>query len=90
MRRDDAVTCLKEINANFKDLFANAIALIESKQDDQLSRGYRLHIKMVIDDDCKKQIKAIAAKHGLSVREAVAELIIYRPKEVTGELSRVP
>jgi hypothetical protein len=86
MNRDEAVACLKEIDASYKGIFANAISLVKSKPDNPISTGYELHIKTALDAETKIQLKGVAQKKGLELIEEKDEVIIYKPKVVANAL----
>ena len=78
MKRDEAISCLKEISVAYKD--ASAVTLTESKATDA-SIGYQLHITAslasVID---RELVKGVIEKHNLSIREENGEVVIYKAK----------
>lgn len=86
MRRDEAVACLREIDASYKGIFSNAVSLVKSKADSLISTGYELHIKTALDVETKIQLKSIAQKKGLELIEEKGEVIIYKPKVVANAL----
>jgi hypothetical protein len=51
--------------------------------DEQNSTGYQVHIKTVLDSETKQQIRNIAEKHSLALKEEKGKLVIYKPKVVT-------
>lgn len=67
MRRDEAVACLREIDASYKGIFSNAVSLVKSKADSLISTGYELHIKTALDVETKIQLKSIATKEGFRI-----------------------
>ncbi len=81
MKRHEAITCLKEINATCRNMSADAVSLVNSKPNDDLSMGYQVHIKTVLDGETKLQIQSIAEKHSLAIKEENGKVVIYRPKE---------
>ncbi|MCW3995532.1 MAG: hypothetical protein NWE98_05225 [Candidatus Bathyarchaeota archaeon] len=82
MRRDEAITCLKEIKDTCRDLLADAVALVGSKPDD-LSKGYQVHIKTILDSETKRQVEKIASKHSLALKEEQGKIVIYQPKNAS-------
>jgi hypothetical protein len=83
MNRDEAVVCLKEITNSCIDLSPNAVTLVNSEPDDPLSTGYRVHIKAVMDNYIRQQIRNIVENRSLKLKEENDELVIYQPKIVT-------
>ena len=80
MKRHEAVTCLKEINNSCNQMSPDAVALVDSPLDDQLSTGYQVHIQTVLDTETKSQIQSIAQKRSLAVKEDKGKVVIYQPK----------
>jgi hypothetical protein len=80
MKREEAVTCLKEITAFCTNMSPNAVTLTDSTQS-SLSVGYQVKIKTVLDVETKQQVQEIAKKYNLALKESEEEIIIYRPKE---------
>lgn len=83
MKRHEAVTCLKEINDSCSGMSPDAVALVNSRPDDPLSTGCQVHIRAVLDNQTKQQVRNIAQKHSLAVREEKGTVVIYEPKEIT-------
>jgi hypothetical protein len=81
MKRHEAVTCLKEITNTCANMSPDAVALYSSKPDDSLSEGYQVHIKTALDDETEQQMRNIAKKHSLTLKEEKGKVIIYKPKE---------
>jgi hypothetical protein len=81
MKRDEAVTLLREISNSCHNLSPDFVSLIKSKPDDQLSVGYQLHIQLAPDVEVLERISVIASKNCLAIsREDGKEIIIYKPK----------
>lgn len=81
MKRDEAVTLLREISSGCHNLSPESILLVETRRDDQQSVGYQLHIRMALDGQAVQEIRAIALKNRYAVHEEKGEaIIIYRPK----------
>ena len=83
MKRHEAVTCLREINDTCKNMSPDSVTLFYSKPDDQLSTGYQVHIKAVLDSETKQQVRRITEKHSLALKEEKEKVVIYQPKEIT-------
>ena len=83
MKRNEAVTFLKEITNTCESMSPDSVTLFRSKMDDQDSVGYQVHIKTVLDSETKQQVRNIAEKHSLALREEEGKIVIYKPKEVT-------
>jgi hypothetical protein len=56
------------------------VALVDSKQDDQLSIGYQVHIQGVLDHDTRTKILRIVSKYDLALKEEPSKIIIYKPR----------
>ena len=82
MKRNEAVICLKEINLTCQNMSPDAVALVNSKPNDQTSVGYQVHIQTVLDRETKRQIQGIADKRCLALREEKGKVVIYQPKAV--------
>lgn len=82
MRRDEAVTCLKEITSTCTNMSPDSVALVQSKPDDPLSVGYQVHIETVLDQETERQLEDIAKKLHLALKKEKDKVIIYKPKAV--------
>jgi hypothetical protein len=81
MKRDEAVTLLREINNNCHNLSPDSVSLVKSRPEDQLSVGYQLHIEMAVDSETEHQLRFITSKHGLSIHQEKGQrIIIYKSK----------
>jgi hypothetical protein len=80
MKREEAVTYLKEITRVCENLSPHAITLTSSRPADALSAGYQVRIKTELDEESKRQIQVIVEKNNLAIAEENGEIIIYRPK----------
>jgi hypothetical protein len=83
MKRHEAVTFLKEITNTCGSMSPDSVTLFRSKMDDQDSVGYQVHIKTVLDSETKQQVRNIAEKYSLALREEEGKVVIYKPKEAT-------
>lgn len=83
MKRDEAVTFLKEISTACSNLSPNSVALVNSEYNDPLSIGFQVHIQTVLDTEDMKRIKNIAANHRLALKGDKEKIIIYQPKAAT-------
>jgi hypothetical protein len=88
LKRQEAVTCLKEINAA-TGISPEAVALFPSKAEDN-STGYQMHIKIAIDSKTKQTLQNIAEKYGLSVKEEEGKVVIYESKRIQKQLNTLP
>jgi hypothetical protein len=69
VKRDEVVTCLKEITVTCTSMSPDSVTLFNSKPDDLDSTGYQVHIKAVLDNETKQRLQNIAEKHSLALRE---------------------
>jgi hypothetical protein len=83
MNRHEAITFLKEITNTCGSMSSDSVTLFHSKVGDRDSIGYEVHIKMVLDSETKQQVRNIAEKNSLALREEDGKLVINKPKEVT-------
>lgn len=83
MKRDEAISVLREISGCCQNLSPDSILLVEAQLDDQPLTGYQLYIKMTLDLITVEQIQAIALRNSLAVCEEKGEgIIIYKPKKI--------
>lgn len=82
MKRDEAVTFLKEITTTCTDMSPDSVTLFPSQVNDPISTGYQVHIKTVLDGETKQQIQSIVEKYRLAFKEENGKVVIYRPKVV--------
>jgi hypothetical protein len=80
MNRVEAVALYKEIITLCQDLAATAVSLVESKPDDPTIEGYQIRINATLDTESAKQIKIIARKYKLILKEEKDEIIIFKSK----------
>ncbi len=80
MKRNEAVTCLKEISASCNGMALDWVALVESKSSDPQSIGYQVHIHTFIDIETRRRLQSIAGKRSLVLREEKDKGVIYQPK----------
>ncbi len=83
MKREEAITFLKEITSTCGFMTPDSVDLFRSRTDDQNAVGYQVHIKTVLDAETKRQVRNIAEKYSLALKEEEDEVVIYRPKEAT-------
>ena len=83
MNRHEAVTFLKEITNSCANMSPDSVTLFHSKMDDPNSMGYQVHIKTILDNETKQQIRNIVEKHSLALKEEKDKVVIYKPREVT-------
>ena len=77
MKREEAISCLKEISAVYID--ASAVTLSLSKPT-EASIGYQLQIKAPSASADINAIKHIINKRKLALREENESIVIYEPK----------
>lgn len=83
MKRDEAITLLREISSGCQNLSPDSILLVKAQYDGEGSTGYQLHIHMALDGTTVGQIQAIASRNRLAVHEEKGEgIIIYKPKTI--------
>jgi hypothetical protein len=84
MKRDEAISVLREISGCCRNLSPDSILLVKTQIDGERSAGYQLHIHMALDGSTVEQIRAIASRNRLAVHEEKGEgIIIYKPKTIT-------
>jgi dihydroxyacetone kinase len=81
MKRQEAIAIYEEIMKLTKCMGSNAYNLKLSKKDDQTSVGYQIRITTSVVNEIMEQIKEIAKKHNLAVKEEKDEIIVYKPKK---------
>ena len=81
MKRDEAISFLKEITTVCSAMTPDAVTLCISEINDLNAVGYQVHIKTVLDSKTRQQIEGIAKKHCLVLKEEHDEVVIYRPRE---------
>ncbi len=86
MNRHEAVSYLREITINCQNLSPESVELVNSQTDDTLCAGFQIHIQTVLDHDTLLQIKRIAEKNCLAVKEEKGKVIIYQPKVAAAPL----
>ena len=74
MRRQEAVTVIKEIGSSCKLLNPSGIDLEQANA----AGHYEIHIKSSVDDQNWQCLKAIAKKYSLGIKLTDKTLIIYR------------
>jgi hypothetical protein len=79
MKRHEAISCLKKIQKACSNMSPDAVALVDSKPDNNLSVGYQIHITGTLDQYTKKKIGAITSKNQLAMHEDNEKIIIYKP-----------
>lgn len=81
MKREEAISVLREISGSCQSLSPDSVFLVKAQLNDELSVGYQLHIRMALDVLAVEQIQAIASRNCLAVYEEKGEgIIIYKPK----------
>jgi hypothetical protein len=82
MKRQEAITCLREINTFCRELAPDLVALVFSGPNDELSTGYQVHIHAALDKEMEHQIGRIVAKYDLAMHHEQRKIIIYKSKPV--------
>lgn len=83
MKRDEAITLLREISSCCRNLSPDSVLLIKAQPGNQFSVGYQLHIGMALNGTTVKEIETIASKNCCAVHEEKGEgIIIYKPKTI--------
>jgi hypothetical protein len=65
MEKDEAVAFLKEITNACGSMSPDSVTLLHSTDD----QGYQVHIKTVLDSETRQQMRNIAEKHSLALKE---------------------
>ncbi len=79
MKKKEACSFLKELLAKC-DMDSDSFVLLEPNPSDTLSSGYKVRIKTVLNNECRKQIREITKKYDLAVIEEQTQIVIYKPK----------
>lgn len=79
MNKLEASNLLKTLLTECK-LDSNSFILMEPNPKDILSTGYKIRIKTIMDNDCRRRIKGITKKCDLAVVEEQNQIIVYKPK----------
>jgi hypothetical protein len=79
MNKKEASTVLKELLVKCK-LDSNSFVLLEPNPRDKLSTGYKIRVKAMLDNDCRRKLRQITKKQDLAVIEEEAQIVIYKPK----------
>lgn len=79
MNKQEASSLLKEVLTKC-NLGSESFVLVEPNPNDALSTGYKLRIKTVLDNECRKQLREITKEHNLAVVEERAQITVYKPK----------
>ncbi|MCL2359285.1 MAG: hypothetical protein LBH74_07480 [Nitrososphaerota archaeon] len=87
MKRNEAVTFLREITKNCNQMSPEAVTLIDSPVNDPLSIGYQVHIKTILDNETKGQIQNLLQERSLAFIEEANKVIIYKPKPATENIT---
>jgi hypothetical protein len=86
MRRQEAVSVMKELGVSCKLFNPSAISLEHPNGDGH----YEIHIKSSVDGENWQCLKAIAKKHRLGIKLTDQTLIIYKPEnKKNGQLVQV-
>jgi hypothetical protein len=79
MNKQEASTITKKILTVCK-LDSNSFILLEHNSEDTLSTGYKIRVKAIIDNECRRQIKRITKELDFAVMEEEDQILIYKPK----------
>ena len=79
MNKQEASSFLKELLTKCK-MDSDSFILVEPNPSDVLSTGYKVRIKTVLNNECRKQIREITKKYDLAVIEEQFQIVIYKPK----------
>ncbi len=78
MNRNEAVTYLKELLSQCNDMSPASVYFENPKNSDSV--GYRVHIKGKIYESDMQQVRDIAKKYSLAVKEEADGVVVYKPK----------
>lgn len=81
MNREEAIVVYEEIMKLVEYKGSNDYKLSLWKKNYQTSVGYQIRIKTSVVTEIMEQIKEIAKKHNLEVKEEKTEIIVYKPKK---------
>jgi hypothetical protein len=79
MNKQEASSLLKELLAEC-ELDSDSFILVEPNPKDNLSIGYKIQIKTILDNECRQRLREITKKHDLAVIEEQNQIIVYKPK----------
>ncbi|MGD0451812.1 MAG: hypothetical protein ABSA79_12260 [Candidatus Bathyarchaeia archaeon] len=79
MNKQEASSFLKELLTKCK-MDSDSFILVEPNPKDTLSTGYKVRVKTILNNECRKQIREITKKYDLAVIEEEVQIIIYKPK----------
>ena len=68
-------------------LDSNSYVLVDPNPKDALSTGYKIKVKTIMNNDCRQQIKRITKKHNLAVKEEPDQIVVYKPKASSLDIS---
>ena len=80
MNKRKASSLLKELLAKC-NLGSDSFVLMEPDPKDVLSKGYRIRIKTILDNECRQKLREITKKHDLAVIDEQIQIIVYKPKD---------
>ena len=86
MDKQEASKFLKTLLIECK-LDSNSYVLLEPDEKDALSTGYKVRIQKIMDNECRQQIKRITTKYDLAVKEEQNQIVVYKPKYRSLDLS---
>ena len=81
MRRDEAVSFLKEVTAACANMSPDSVALFHAHPTDPKSTGYQVQIKTILDSETREQVQTIAERHSLALKQEKDKVVIYKPRE---------
>jgi hypothetical protein len=79
MNKQEAGSFLKELLIKC-EMDSDSFILVEPNPKDTLSNGYKVRVKTILNNECRKQIREITKKYDLAVIEEEFQIIIYKPK----------
>ncbi|HSQ48584.1 MAG TPA: hypothetical protein VLL96_02750 [Candidatus Deferrimicrobiaceae bacterium] len=86
MDKQEASKFLKTLLIECK-MDSNSYVLLEPDAKDALSTGYKVRIQKIMDNECRQQIKRITKKYNLAVKEEQNQIVVYKPKYRSLDLS---
>ncbi len=78
MNRNEAVSYLKDLLSQCNDLSPNAVSFEQAT--DMQSTGYIIHIKGTMQESEKQEVRNVAQKYSLQVKDNTNGVIVYKPK----------
>jgi len=81
LNRKEAVSLIREIDVECKNIRGTSIILLEPSESNLLSKGYQVHVKMKATPTRLQCLRVIAGEYGCAVNvgEDNWSVVIYRP-----------